>query len=111
MLLALVGVTGVGKTFFMEQICNKLNFKKVNTIRTRPIRVGENPKYFMSEEELNKMYDDGKIAYKFNVFGGQYGYTKEAGSDDKIPLAFYFDLSPSMAEYSRFLALIFFQQI
>ena len=77
MLLALVGVTGVGKTFFMEQICNKLNFKKVNTIRTRPIRVGENPKYFMSEEELNKMYEKGEIAYKFNVFGGQYGYTKE----------------------------------
>ncbi len=77
MLLALVGVTGVGKTFFMNQICDKLNFKKVNTIRTRPMRAGENPKYFMTDKELNKMYDDGEIAYKFNVFGGQYGYKKE----------------------------------
>lgn len=66
-----------GKTFFTNEICEKLNFKKVNTIRTRLPRVGENPKYFMTNEELNKMYDDGKIAYKFEVFGGQYGYLKD----------------------------------
>ena len=29
MLLALVGVTGVGKTFFTEKICENLDFKKV----------------------------------------------------------------------------------
>ena len=61
----------------MEQICNKLNFKRVNTIRTRKPRNGENPKYFMTDDELNKMYEDGKIAYKFSVFGGQYGYLKD----------------------------------
>ena len=77
MLLALVGVTGVGKTYFVEKICDKLNFNKVNTIRTRPVRNGENPKYFMTENEVDKMYQDGKIAYKFNVFGGEYGYLKE----------------------------------
>ena len=77
MLLALVGVTGVGKTFFSNIICDKLNFKKVNTIRTRPPRAGESPKYFMSENELDKMYEDGKIAYKFKVFGGEYGYLKD----------------------------------
>ena len=77
MLLALVGVTGVGKTYFVNKICEKLNFKKVNTIRTRPVRAGESPKYFMTENELDKMYEDGKIAYKFKVFGGEYGYLKE----------------------------------
>lgn len=61
----------------MEQICNKLNFRKVNTIRTRPPRIGENSNFFMTEEELNKLYEDGKIAYKFSVFGGQYGYLKD----------------------------------
>ena len=74
-----------GKTFFMEEICKRLNFKKVNTIRTRKPRIGENPKYFMTDEELNKMYDEGKIAYKFNVFGGQYGYLKdEIFSEDNM---------------------------
>ena len=31
----------------------------------------------MSELELEKMFADGKIAYKFKVFGGQYGYLKD----------------------------------
>ena len=75
-----------GKTFFMEEICNKLNFKKVNTIRTRKPRAGENSKYFMTDDELNKLYEDGKIAYKFNVFGGQYGYLKDEifSKDDMV---------------------------
>lgn len=77
MLLALVGVTGAGKSYYVEKISQKLNFKKVNTIRTRAIRNGENPKYFITEEELDKLYDNGEIAYKFNVFGGQYGYLKD----------------------------------
>ena len=77
MLIALVGVTGAGKSYFADLVSKKLNFEKVHTIRTREPRIGENKKYFMSSDELNKMYEDGKIAYKFNVFGGEYGYLKE----------------------------------
>jgi len=62
-----------------------LNFKKVNTIRTRLPRVDENPKYFMPKEELDKLYEDGKLAYKFKVFDGEYGYLKEEiYSDDNM---------------------------
>ena len=77
MLLALVGVTGVGKSYFVNKIVEKYNFKKVNTIRTRKARVGEDTKYFMSSEDLDKLYYEGKIAYKFNVFEGTYGYLKD----------------------------------
>ena len=77
MLLALVGITGIGKSFFVDKITKNLNFKKVHTLRTRPLRKGENPEYFLTDEVLNKMYDEGKIAYKFSVFGGQYGYLRE----------------------------------
>ena len=38
MLLALVGVTGVGKSYFVDKVCEKLNFEKVHTIRTRAPR-------------------------------------------------------------------------
>lgn len=31
----------------------------------------------MSEKELNKLYNEGKIAYKFSAFGGEYGYLKD----------------------------------
>ena len=91
MLLALVGVTGVGKSFFVNEISNKLDFKKVNTIRTRAPRAGEDPKYFMSKEELDNMYANGKIAYKFKVFEGEYGYLKdEIFSDDNYIFEMYY---------------------
>ena len=41
MLLALAGVTGIGKTFLAEEIERELSFKKIHTIRTREIRNGE----------------------------------------------------------------------
>lgn len=66
MLLALSGITGVGKSFYAEEIAKKLDFKKVHTIRTRTMRIGEqNGKtgLFMTHEELQKLKDDGKIAY------------------------------------------------
>ena len=77
MLLALVGVTGVGKTFFVDKITDTLDFEKINTIRTRERRKGEDSPFFMTEEELDKMYKEGKIAYKFKVFDGEYGYLKD----------------------------------
>lgn len=80
MLLALVGITGVGKTYFTNRIEKELGFKKVKTIRTRKMRKGEqNGKtgLFMTEDELKKLQEEDKIAYSFNVFGGTYAYLKE----------------------------------
>jgi guanylate kinase len=80
MLLALVGITGVGKTYYVNKIVEKLGFSKVKTIRTRQIRFGEqNGKtgLFMTHEELEKLKKQGKIAYDFDVFGGTYAYLKE----------------------------------
>lgn len=80
MLLALSGITGVGKSYFAEEVEKKLGFKKVHTIRTRAIRPGEqNGKtgLFMTKQELEKMKKQGKIAYDFEVFGGTYAYLKD----------------------------------
>lgn len=80
MLLAFVGITGIGKSYFAEELSQKLGFEKVHTIRTREKRAGEeNGKngYFMSEDELKRLKEQGKIAYDFKVFGGTYGYLKE----------------------------------
>ena len=69
MLLALVGVTGVGKSYYKEKIVTRLNFKKVNTIRTREIRKGEIngvSGLFMTKEEVNTMLEkSSKIANDF----------------------------------------------
>lgn len=80
MLLAFVGITGVGKSYYVNKVCEKLNFNKVKTIRTRKMRIGEqNGKtgLFMTKEELEKLKNSGKIAYAFDVFGGTYAYLKE----------------------------------
>ena len=80
MLLALSGITGVGKSYFAEEISKKLKFNKVHTIRTRTMRPGEqNGKtgFFMTEEELKELKKAGDIAYDFQVFGGTYAYKKE----------------------------------
>lgn len=80
MLLALSGVTGIGKSYFKEKIINDLNFNKVNTIRTRPIRIGEKngvDGIFITDSELDKLKLQNKIIYEFNVFGGRYAYLKD----------------------------------
>ena len=80
MLLAFVGITGVGKSFLAEELSKTLDFKKVHTIRTRKMRPGEiNGKtgYFMSVQELEELKKQGKIIYDFQVFDGTYAYLKE----------------------------------
>ena len=80
MLLAVVGVTGVGKSYYKEKIVENFDFEKVNTIRTREKRAGEeNGKagLFMSKQELEELKEQGKIAYDFDVFGGTYAYLKD----------------------------------
>lgn len=94
MLLAFSGITGVGKSYFSEEITKKLNFKKVNTIRTRTIRPGEqNGKtgLFMTKEELEQLKKEGKIIYDFEVFGGSYAYKKdEILSDENYVFEMYY---------------------
>jgi guanylate kinase len=80
MLLALVGVTGVGKTYFKDKIVEEFGFKKINTIRTRKIRQGEKAGQvglFMTSDELDDLEKQGKLAYRFSVFGGEYAYLKD----------------------------------
>ena len=88
MLLALSGVTGIGKSYFKERLVEDLNFHKVNTIRTRPIRIGEKngvDGIFITDSELDELKKQNKIVYDFKVFGGRYAYLKdEIFSDDNM---------------------------
>ena len=80
MLLALVGVTGVGKTYYTNKIVDELEFKKINTIKTRKKRENEiagKSAIFMTKKDLDRLENENKIAYRFSVFGGEYAYLKE----------------------------------
>ena len=81
MLLALAGVTGVGKSYFKDKIVEKLGFEKIKIITTREIRVGEKnneDKIFVTPTELEELKKSNVIAYDFNLLGNTYAYTKEA---------------------------------
>lgn len=80
MLLALAGVTGIGKSYYKDKIVERLNFKKIKIITTRKIREGEKnneDKIFVTQKELEKLINNGEIVYKFEMLGNTYAYTKD----------------------------------
>lgn len=85
-LLALAGITGVGKSYYKDKICEKLNFEKIKIITTRAPRHGEvnnQDKIFVTQDELQDMINHSEIAYRFDLLGVTYAYTKEAVFSDK----------------------------
>lgn len=86
MLLALAGVTGVGKSYYKDELVKKLGFEKVKIITTREPRVGEKngeDKVFVTKEELQSLRNHGKIAYEFDMLGNTYAYTHEELNSNK----------------------------
>lgn len=86
MLLAIAGVTGIGKSYYKDKIVEKLGFEKIKIITTREMRVGEknnDDKIFATPEELQTLRDNGEIAYEFNMLGNTYAYSKEELFSDR----------------------------
>ena len=86
MLLALAGVTGVGKSYYKDKIVEKLGFEKIKIITTREPRKGEknnDDKIFVNLEELKNLRNNGKIAYEFEMLGNIYAYSKEELFSDR----------------------------
>ena len=86
MLLGIAGVTGIGKSYYKDKLVEELNFDKVKIITTREIRQGEKnneDKIFVTNDELQKLRDEGKIAYEFEYLGNIYAYRKEDFFTDK----------------------------
>ena len=86
MLLALAGVTGVGKSYFKDRIVERLGFEKIKIITTRKIRDGEKnneDKIFVTPSELQDLKNSNIIAYDFNMLGNIYAYSKEVLFSEK----------------------------
>lgn len=86
MLLAIAGVTGIGKSYYKDRIVEKLGFEKIKIITTRQMRVGEknnDDKIFVTPDELQVLRNKGEIAYEFDMLGNTYAYSKEELFSDK----------------------------
>lgn len=80
MLVALVGVTGVGKSFYKNLIAQELGFKNLPIVTTRKMRNGEVngiDKEFVTVEEFEKMKQQEIIQVDFEFLGAKYAYRKE----------------------------------
>lgn len=81
MLLAIAGVSGIGKSYYKDLIASELNFEKIKILTTREPRKGmkiADDKPTITEDELKQMEKDGKVGYKFTWLGNTYVYTKDA---------------------------------
>lgn len=79
-LVAFAGITGIGKSYYKDKLCEKLGFEKIRIITNRKPRIGEKnheDKTFVTTEELNKLVEEGQIAYKFELLGNTYAYSNE----------------------------------
>lgn len=85
MVITLSGVTGSGKSFFKKEIQRILNLDNQIIYTTRPIRKGEKDgvdKFFVTDEEFDKLERDNQIMVTFEFLEYRYGYeTKQIKSD------------------------------
>lgn len=86
MIIALIGVTGVGKSFFKNEIVQNLGFKNLVIVTTRNKRDNEIDgidKRFVTKLEFDEMKKNGKIISDFEFLGNCYAYNKEDLQSDE----------------------------
>lgn len=77
MIVILSGITGVGKSYFKKHIINKLNFKNIVIVTTRPKRKKEIDgidKHFVTKEQFEQLKNTNKISVPFEFLGNMYAY-------------------------------------
>lgn len=84
MVITLSGVTGVGKSYFKKAIQEDLGIKAQVIVTTRDKREGEREgidKKFVTDEEFERLKENGDILVTFELLGNKYGYPKEQMND------------------------------
>lgn len=77
-LLLVCGPTGVGKTTLIRCLVESSEtFHYIRPYTTRSLRTGETDKVGVTRDELCKMHDAGKLLFRNELFGVQYGTPRE----------------------------------
>ena len=80
MIIAVFGVSGVGKTFLCNEISERLGFKKFSKVKVREPRLEEkncSDVIIADENFLKTLREEDKIALEFNLFGNTYIFLKQ----------------------------------
>ena len=92
--IVITGTSGSGKSTVARKVCEKYDedFQVVQAVTTRAQRDDdqENVYKYISEEEFDALYQDGKLLVKAGYRGQKYGITKNAVKsvldDKKVPI-------------------------
>ena len=85
-MIILIGESGCGKTTILNELV-KRGYKKATNHTTRPIREDEveNPEYiFVSKEEFDNMWNEGKLLQRAEFDGEYYGISVDSLRDDIV---------------------------
>ena len=77
MLVLLVGPSGAGKTPLMEGLCNRFDCELLSNFTSRPLRPGEQSRYYLSESDALAMHHRGELQFLNEVFGNLCGSTRQ----------------------------------
>ena len=100
-MIILIGASATGKTEIAKLLGTNYGIKKAITHTSRPIRPGEKDGvdyHFVSEEEFNRLYEEGKMVERTSYHGHSYGCSKSEVKNDRCVI-----LDPS--GFHRFQAL------
>ncbi len=87
MVIALAGVTGVGKSYIKNQIHEKMGIELQTIITTRKKRDGEIEgidKKYVDDNEFENLKNKKEIVATFELLGNKYGYPREQMESNNI---------------------------
>ena len=115
MIIGLIGISGVGKSFLRvnaQKKFNKLNYLK--SVTTRPQRIDETngmDKFFVTDEEFKHLYAKREIVLEQTIYGYKYAFKKSdiVNNITYITEMLYSDV-PILQQYTKVITINIFSR-
>ncbi len=95
MIIALSGITGVGKSYLKRCVAETLGINNILMVTTREKRfldINGKDKWFVTDEQFEQMRQNGEIMLEIEFIKNKYGYyTKEIKSEEDGITEIYFN--------------------
>ncbi len=110
MIIAVSGITGVGKSYLKRCVAEELGIENFLMVTTRPKRffdINGKDKWFVSEEKFNNLKKEGKIMLEIEFIGNKYGYYTDEikGNKDGITEIYFDEVDNFRRECKDFIAV------
>ena len=86
-MLALIGKSGAGKTTIEDTLISKFGFQRAISHTSRDKRVNDVEGvnyYFVSKEEMEELWSQGKLVERIDYMGNIYGFVESECKSDRV---------------------------